>query len=459
MSTLVVQRRARAIGSVSRRGCEAAGLLGMSIDQAAATGIAGRVEIECAAGSVVLVRGASGSGKSTLLSDLMASARSRGWAVIDGSDIAVERSRACIDAMRGDVDGAMRSLARAGLAEGGVWLRRIDALSAGERARFELAVALERAEEASRAGQRVLLVLDGLCESLDRVTARGVASRLARAASELQGVSVVAASVREDLEGFLCPRRVVEVDGLAGVRVRGCQRLAITDEFEVMIERGTMADYERVAQWHYRGDAPATSVSVLRAVGGDGVVGVLVASMPSLNASWRRGAWGERFASGDRLADARAINRELRCISRVVVDPRWRGMGIARDLVATYLHDPLTPCTEAVAAMGRFTGFFESAGMRRIEVRVSERDERLRRAFEDAGLDVWRLAMARQAAAVIARDAVLEEELRRWARASRATARHARGSIERLVGLAWRSVAARRAAFVHGGAAAMERAA
>lgn len=461
MSTLVIERRARMVERVSRRGCEAAGMLGMSIDRAAPPGMAGRVELVCEPGSVVLVRGASGSGKSTLLADAMAAARAQGWMVVEAGDAAIDRSRACIDVMGGDVDGAMRRLARAGLAEGGVWLRRVGDLSAGERARLEVAVALERASRLRIRG-RVLVVIDGMCESLDRVTARSVALLLARAVIEMPWVCVMAASVREDLEGFLRPWRVAEVGVDGCVRVRGSVERSAVDDIEVRIERGTMADYERLARWHYRGGAPATSVRVLRAIGEGEVVGVLVVSMPALNASWRRLAWGERFVSGDRGRDARAINRGLRCISRVVVDPRWRGMGVARDLVAAYLGDRETACTEAIAAMGRFTGFFQAAGMRRLEVAMSARDERLRAAFEQVGLSVWRLAMTDAAARAIARDPVLEGELRRWARASRATARHAKGSVAQLVDLAWKSIAARRAVFVHGepdGAAERERAA
>jgi len=448
MSTLVVERRVRSRVRVSRRGCEAAARLGMGVQQAIPDGIRGRVEVECEPGSVVLVRGVSGSGKSTLLADLAMAARRAGWVVVESSEIVVDGTRSCIELMGGDVDRAMRRLAQAGLAEGAVWLRAAEALSAGERARLEVAMALERGERAATAGRRVVVLIDALCESLDRVTARGVAASLTRAAKQMRDVCVVAASVREDLEAFLGPRRVLEVDADGNVRSRGACEVGA--HVSPAIETGTIADYVRLSRWHYRGGPPATWARVLRAMVDGEVIGVLVASMPSLNASWRRTAWGEMFAGGDRGVVARRVNREVRCLSRVVVDPRWRGMGVASALVRAYLREGVTPCTEAVAAMGRFSGFFETAGMRRIELAPSARDERLRRVLEEEGLDVWRLAMHREAAMVMARDAVLEEEVRRWARASRATSRHAGGSLERLVEMAWRSIAARRAAFVHG---------
>lgn len=450
MSVLVIERRDRGVASVTRRGCEAAGLLGMTLKQAGAVGIGGTLEMALEPGAIVQVCGASGSGKSTLLADAARSARMQGWRVVDATDLGIDATRACIDVLQGDVTTAMRTLARAGLAEGGVCLRRVDALSAGQRARFELAAAMERVEELERRGARTLLVVDAFAESLDRVTARGVATLLARAASQWRGTSVCVASVRDDLEGFLRPRRVIELDATGAARSRAPKLVCDGVVAGVSIEHGTMADYLPLSVFHYRAGAPATGVRVLRAVAEAEVVGVLVVSMPSLNASWRREAWGERFACGDRTRDARAINRELRCISRVVVDPRWRGMGVARELVSAYLAEALTPCTESVAAMGRVTGFFGAAGMTRIDVAVSERDARLARVLERAGIGVWRLLLARSAAALIADEPEVERELRRWARASRATARHAGADVEHLVELAWRSVSARRVAFVHG---------
>lgn len=61
-------------------------------------------------------------------------------------------------------------------------------------------------------------------------------------------------------------------------------------------------------------------------------LGVLVVSMPVLNSRLRPLAWPSRYRTGDRRADARRINRELRTLSRVIVDPRVRGIGLATRL-------------------------------------------------------------------------------------------------------------------------------
>lgn len=150
---------------------------------------------------------------------------------------------------------------------------------------------------------------------------------------------------------------------------------------------------------------------MLRAVDDGEVVGVLVASMPTLNGRWRPIAWPGDYDTPDRRENARRLNRDLRVISRVIVDPRYRGHGLAVRLVRSYLHDPPTRRTEALAAMAHACPFFERAGMRRIDMPPSKADARLSLALSQQGLDATDLL----------RDLPREitPKLRAWARARR----------------------------------------
>jgi hypothetical protein len=58
--------------------------------------------------------------------------------------------------------------------------------------------------------------------------------------------------------------------------------------------------------------------------------------------------------------------KELSTISRVVVHPKYRGIGLGKKLVAETLPLAGTQCVEAVAVMARYNPFFEHAGMQRI---------------------------------------------------------------------------------------------
>lgn len=213
----------------------------------------------------------------------------------------------------------------------------------------------------------------------------------------------------------------------------------------VSIEHGCIADYHALARYHYRTGPPATHVRTLRAVDrqtGE-TIGALVVSMPTLDGVWRDLAWPGRYTARgqSRRTAARRINEELRTISRVVIDPRWRGLGIATRLVRTYLRSPMTSSTEAVAAMGAWCPFFDSAGMRAYRVPMRPGDMRLEDALSAVGLAPLDLLRPRAR-----RRRLVIREVRRWTR-DRKSARDARG--ERLYRIAATALMARPVAYAH----------
>lgn len=187
-----------------------------------------------------------------------------------------------------------------------------------------------------------------------------------------------------------------------------------------VIEAGTPDNYLALGRFHYCAGVPATWAGVLRASCDGELAGVLVVSRPTLNGWWRELAWPGVYGGRDRTRAAIAINAGLRTISRVVVDPRWRGMGVGVALVRAYLASPLTRDTEAVAAMGRICPIFERAGMTRHERGEGVQERGLLRALRGAGVDVGRLVEARYAEGVLARRRV-REIVEAWARRSGAT--------------------------------------
>lgn len=186
---------------------------------------------------------------------------------------------------------------------------------------------------------------------------------------------------------------------------------------------GTVADFRALAHLHYHPSPPRALAGVRTAIHAPSgtCVGVLVLAMPVLNARWREGPFPGRYRTADRRADAHRLNREVRTIARVVVDPRYRGMGIASGLVRRYLRSALTPVTEAVAAMGAFARFFETAGMRPYPVPPAPRDLRLVDAAASLGIEPWMLADPELIPARRLASSLLEREARRWAACSRAT--------------------------------------
>lgn len=148
----------------------------------------------------------------------------------------------------------------------------------------------------------------------------------------------------------------------------------------LVARRGTHADLAALAPFHYAPAPPAVIDRILAIAprAGGPAVAVLVLAMPTLNDCWRRAAFGGALARPRSPAGrARMLGARIRTIARLIVDPRYRGVGLGRRLVRAALRSAGVPHVEAVAAMGRWCPVFSSAGMRRWAGALSRRDERL----------------------------------------------------------------------------------
>lgn len=377
------------------------------------------------AGRVVLVTGSSGAGKSSVLG-VVGRALAGGAGTVRADALRIERGVAVAGlAGRTRLGDWLGCLSRAGLADARLFATRAGDLSVGESARLRLALAMARIERAPQ-DARPVLVCDEFCSVLDRETACGVASALRRWASA-SGARVVVATAHADMARLLGPDRVVRLSPDGAWMIEDGAGTARGPR--VVIERGDGNDYRAVSAHHYRSGRPASVCRVLRAVvsgaSGPRVAGVLVVSCPTLNGAWREFAWPGRYVGtrSDRTRCARRLNREVRRISRVIVDPRDRGRGIARRLVRAYLDDPMTPATEAVSAMGRLSPFGRSAGMVEYEMPPRPADDRLGDMLHAMGIEPWELLDAARVACVRGSSAGpwLERELGLWARAVRSS--------------------------------------
>ena len=208
---------------------------------------------------------------------------------------------------------------------------------------------------------------------------------------------------------------------------------------DLTIEPGTPADYRRLAKFHYKPGHPGAVTSVLRitrrgltVVGRflqrreeTQIAGVLVRSLPPLACRSRDLATGNRYGGLCPHDAALTLNRQVRTISRVVIDPPWRGMGLAVRLVRFALHhpEPEIYLTEALAAMGRESPFFEHAGMMRYDRPPTPYAARLLDALEHLSIAPVLLASPGLITAQVdqwddSRRRWLDTELRRWHRAA-----------------------------------------
>jgi predicted N-acetyltransferase YhbS len=170
---------------------------------------------------------------------------------------------------------------------------------------------------------------------------------------------------------------------------------------------GDRADYLALKAHHYRPGNPMTMTRVLairdsRPRASDRfltrpttpqAIAVLVESLPALSCRLRDVALGGRYGHLRPKPRSQLLNEELCCISRVIVDPRYRGMGLAVRLVKHALSTATTRYTEALAVMGRVSPFFDRAGMTAYERPALPAEERALAALRFASIEPRALAM------------------------------------------------------------------
>ena len=149
--------------------------------------------------------------------------------------------------------------------------------------------------------------------------------------------------------------------------------------------------YEALAHFHYRDRSLGPAVAIYAVINplcrGD-VVGVIVYSMPAPALELRNIATAGRFTGlRDRAMQLQMVNENIRCISRVIIEPRYRSLGLAGWLVRETMPKLDVPIIEAMAVMGRINPFFEKAGMTAYRAAIPARCQRLLAGLNYVGVD------------------------------------------------------------------------
>ena len=161
------------------------------------------------------------------------------------------------------------------------------------------------------------------------------------------------------------------------------------------IVRGCVEDYTQLSGFHYRDSrlGPYAAIFVLKPTGamrnrmGEKTVGVIVYKMPSPGLELRNVATNGFFTGYDRATRIALVNKNIRCIGRVIIEPRFRGLGLAAKLVRKTVTRLDVPIIEAVAVMGLVNPFFEKAGMTAYTAPMSARCVQLIEALSLVGIE------------------------------------------------------------------------
>jgi len=163
---------------------------------------------------------------------------------------------------------------------------------------------------------------------------------------------------------------------------------------ELEIVPGDLSDYRALAMYHYRDGSPGVvkavyTIRAKRALGVPGrrPAGVIVYTMPNPRIELRTRATNGVFEGWDRQTGLQLLNRYIRCLARVVVEPRFRGVGLAVRLVRATMPRLNVPIIEALGVMPRVNPFLERAGLQCFEPRVPVEHVELLEAFSAVGME------------------------------------------------------------------------
>lgn len=156
--------------------------------------------VEVDQGDVVYITGQSGSGKSLALKLLAEQMAQNGLKVADLNEVELDPDLPVIDQLGASTTEALDFLAKAGISDAYIYLRKPHELSDGQRYRLKLAKVMESGAD--------VWIADEFGAVLDRVTARAVAFNMAKVARRLSKTFIVA-TTHTDLVEELAPNLTI----------------------------------------------------------------------------------------------------------------------------------------------------------------------------------------------------------------------------------------------------------
>jgi ABC-type ATPase with predicted acetyltransferase domain len=328
---------------------------GLGLDKWEKFVIYDNVELKIGPTDIVYITGDSGSGKSVLLKALEKDIREEtGQTCINIADVEkqIVRDKPLVETVGKTLEEALELLSRVGLNDAFLFLRAYDQLSDGQKYRYKIAKMIESGAQ--------FWILDEFAATLDRDTAKIVAFNLQKLARQ-QGKAVLAATTHTDLVEDLNPSvhihkrfgKEITVNYYPNIPAKECSLIK-----EMRIEEGTAEDWRKLAAFHYRSHKIAGPRKIFCLKRGEELCGVIVYAHPPPTCFGRRLVLPKM--------SMKELNEKLSVISRVVVHPKYRTIGLGSKLVRETLPLVGTPYVEMPAVMAKYNPFAEKAGMRKI---------------------------------------------------------------------------------------------
>ena len=326
---------------------------GLGLDQWEKFIVYDNVELKIGPTDITYITGDSGSGKSVLLKALEKDIKGdMGVSCINIADIKPEPGKPLIETVGETLEEGLELLSKVGLNDAFLFLRSYEQLSDGQKYRYKIAKMMESKVQ--------FWIMDEAMATLDRDTAKIVAFNLQKLARQ-QGKAVLAATTHTDLLEDLNPS--VHIHKRFGKEIcvvyytnkptKECSLIK-----EMCVAEGSTEDWRKLAGFHYRSHKIVAPRKIFCLKRDDELCGVIVYCYPPPTCFGRRLVLPKM--------SMKELNEKLSIITRVVVHPKYRTIGLGVKLVRETLAKAGTPYVEMPAVMAKYNPFAEKAGMRKI---------------------------------------------------------------------------------------------
>lgn len=350
---------------VTKRTVQIAEAFGLGIDEEKTFIIYKDFEIDLHKGDIMYITGDSGSGKSQLLKAIIEKIPEDKRDMVGClHTIEIDPDEVLIESVGKDLNDAIRVLSMVGLNDAYLFLRRYKELSDGQKYRYRLARLIHE--------NKSLWCADEWCSTLDRDMARIISYNFQKLARKL-GKTAIVATCHTDLTKDLNPDIVVDKkfeDEVEYLRYEPhkepCSVLKDLEIREVKVK-----DIKPLMRFHYKNTKVSFTKKIFGLYKDNHIVACIVYGCPPLALKGRNLIFGDKYKKAGGKDFAKRINNDIAVISRVVVHPKYRSIGLGQFIVRETLEPSGFAVVETLATMAKFNPFFEKAGM----ILVKEQDE------------------------------------------------------------------------------------